>query len=81
MTAKLRAVSFPHLEKPFLLSGLREESRLVVAISQENNRRVRAALALMKTRAEALQAAMEESRRLFGESMQQSGRAGGRTRR
>jgi CheY-like chemotaxis protein len=78
ITAKLRAVSFPHISKPFRLSELLKESRQVIASSLENSRRVQTALALLKTRAEALQTAIEESRRILGESMEQSARAEGR---
>ena len=75
---KLALVDLPHLRKPFTMAELLRESKNAVAKSRENVAQVRASLVLLKERAEALQATMEESRRLLGESMEQSARAEGR---
>jgi CheY-like chemotaxis protein len=74
MGVKLALVDLPHLPKPFGMAELLRESQIAVADSKNNVVRVRAALEILKTRAGALQ----ESRRLLGESMVASARAGGR---
>jgi CheY-like chemotaxis protein len=78
MGVKLALVDLPHLPKPFGMAELLRESQIAVADSKNNVVRVRAALEILKTRAGALQTAVEESRRLLGESMVASARAGGR---
>ena len=78
VTTKLGLVDLPHLTKPFRMAELLHESKAAIANSRENLARVRAALARLKERAGALQTAMEDSRRLLGESMDQSARAEGR---
>ena len=78
MFAKMTLVDLPHLPKPFGMVDLLRQSEDAIADSQKNVERVRAALALLKTRAGALQTAMEESRRLLGESMVLAARAEGR---
>ena len=76
-TAKLVAADFPHLEKPFRMADLLHESQKAIANSQENVARVRASLAKLKERAEAVHDAMEETRRLLTESMNRLARAEG----
>ena len=78
MFAKMALVDLPHLPKPFGMVELLRASQSAIAESQENVARVRVSLALLKKRAGALQAAMEESRRLLGESLQAAARAEGR---
>jgi DNA-binding response OmpR family regulator len=78
VTTKLALVDLPHLEKPFRMAELLRESQAAIASSGENLARVRASLARLKERAGALQAALEDSRRLLGENMEQSARAEGR---
>jgi DNA-binding response OmpR family regulator len=81
MFIKMAVVDLPHLPKPFGMIELLRESQNAINNARENVARVKASLTRLTERAAALQAAVEESRRLLGESMEQSARAEGRALR
>ena len=66
---------FPYLSKPFGLEALRREAEKVMADKVEAVRRVREAVARMKTETEQLKGALAESARLIGESKEVVARA------
>ncbi len=62
---KLKQFGYPYLAKPFSLGKLMSESKQVIADAVENIRCVKASTARMLASADALKAAMDESRRLL----------------
>jgi DNA-binding NtrC family response regulator len=56
---------FPYLEKPFDIASLIAEATSIIRDTRENIRRVKTSAAQMRASAEALNAAMEKSRRLL----------------
>jgi DNA-binding NtrC family response regulator len=64
-TEKFHSFGYPYLAKPFSLDQLLSESRRVIAETSENIRCVKASAARMQASAEALTAAIEESKQLL----------------
>ena len=75
---KLGLVELPYLRKPFKMAELLQASQAAIATSRENVTRVRASLAQLMERGEALQLAMGASRRMPDENVKQRASTDGR---
>jgi DNA-binding NtrC family response regulator len=67
VTEKLARFGYPYLEKPFALDALHTEALRVISESRENIQRVKSSAEKMQAGAEALSAALKETRRLLAE--------------
>jgi DNA-binding response OmpR family regulator len=67
--AKLEATDFPYLCKPFSFDELLLRSQAAVADARNNIQRVKASLAVLKSRQEALAATLNQSKALMLEAV------------